>query len=397
MAWMDPVKQRAELIADVTERGLSVAEASRRRGVSRKTAYKWLGRFRDEGGEGLVDRSRAPHHRPNATSPEVVEALLDMKERYPSWGPDTIVSYLERNASEQKWPAVSTVSDLFSRHGLVKHRRRRPHLHPDTSPFSHVKQPNDTWCMDFKGWWRTGDGHRCDPLTITDADTRYLLRSQLVPRTTYQHVRAVVEATFREFGLPTAIRTDNGSPFATLTYQGLSRLSLWWLKLGIRHERIGPGQPQQNGRHERMHLTLKRAVPIKETLRQQQRALERFRREYNEERPHQALGNQPPSAVYRSSPRPLPSREPELVYAPDLRLIKVRPNGGISWKDKDLFLSEVLVGEYIAVVQIDERYQQIFVGPLAWARIDMQKNQLVGNAKSEVRRETKKLSPMSPE
>jgi transposase InsO family protein len=227
-----------------------------------------------------------------------------------SWGPRKLKRVLQRNAPQTLWPATSTIGALLAREGLVVRRKKRRRAPPYSEPFASADAANRVWCADFKGWFRTRDGARVDPLTITDAYSRYLLRCQQVAKTNGEQARGIFEAAFREYGLPQAIRTDNGAPFASRAVAGLSRLSVWWMKLGIVPERIAAGHPEQNGRHERMHRTLQQdtASPPEANLHAQQQAFQRFRREFNEERPHEALGMQTPGSIYTRSPRCYPAR-----------------------------------------------------------------------------------------
>ena len=245
-------------------------------------------------------------------------------------------------------------------------RQKRLRVPAYSQPLEHADEPNRVWCGDFKGWFRCTDGQRCDPLTTTDAHSRFLLRCQHVPKTDGVHVRSVFEAMFREYGLPEAIRTDNGSPFASRAPGGLSRLSMWWLRLGIRHERIEPGCPQQNGRHERMHQTLKQetAMPPRANLRRQQEAFRAFEQEYNYERPHEALENRTPADVYMRSPRSYPPRLPELEYPAGAHLRWVSQQGSVKWKCHRTFISEVLGRQAVGLIEVDDDLFEVYYGPL---------------------------------
>jgi len=240
---------------------------------------------------------------------------------------------LGRDNPAQRWPAASSIGQLLKREGLVQERRNKRRTSPSTEPLAHAQGPNQVWCADFKGWFHCQDGSRCDPLTITDAYSRYLLRCRAVAKTDGLHVRAVFETLFRECGLPQAIRTDNGPPFASVAPAGLSRLSMWWLKLGIRHERITPGCPQENGRHERMHRTLKAetAHPPEGNLARQQRRFQLFEREYNEVRPHEALDYRTPAELYVPSVRVFPARLPEPEYPVGAHLRRISQQGSLKW------------------------------------------------------------------
>jgi putative transposase len=242
------------------------------------------------------------------------------------------------------------VSNVLQRHGLSRQLRRRARATPTAQPLSPASQPNDLWCVDFKGWFRLGNGRRCDPLTLSDACSRYLLCCQgMIGATGWVSVQPLFERVFREYGLPRRIRSDNGAPFASVGLGGLSPLAVWWLRLGIDLERIWPGHPEQNGRHERLHRTLKEAITIERTLSLQQRVLDEFRRDYNEERPHEALGQQPPASVYVPSERDFPPRLPAVIYPDDWLVRSVRGSGQIKWRGQLLYASKSLAGQWIGL------------------------------------------------
>lgn len=340
--------------------------------ISRETGYVWLRRYRAMGLGGLVERSRAALRHQNQTAAEIEEMVLELREAHMSWGPRKLKRVLERDEPGRRWPAASTIGELLKREGLIISRRKRRRTAPYTEPLAHADGPNRVWCADFKGWFRTQDGSRVDPLTITDAHSRYLLKCQAVGKTDTTRVQAIFEAAFRAYGMPEAIRTDNGAPFASSAIAGLSRLAVWWMKLGIVPERIEAGHPEQNGRHERMHRTLKQEVaqPPAANWREQQRALERFRQEYNQVRPHEALGMQTPAAVYAASPRSFPARVPEPEYPDDMLVRQVKHQGQFRWKKQDVFLSEVLWGEPVGLLAEDERWYTIYFAGFPLARFD---------------------------
>ena len=298
MPWMEtsPVEQRERFIRDHRLDLYAMAELCARYGVSRKTGYKWLARFEAGGRSGLRDRSRALHHRPHRIPRDIAAVICAARRQHPSWGPAKLLAWLEPRHPGSQWPSVSTAGDLLARRGLVKKRRRRRHYqHPGVVPAT-TTQPNDLWTADFKGHFRTRDRLYCYPLTIADQHTRYLLACHGLLSTKGQGVRPIFDRLFREYGLPRAIRTDNGVPFATTGIHGLSRLNVWWLRLGIQHQRILPAHPAQNGAHERMHKTLKGEAcrPPQSCLVTQQRAFNIFRRLYNDERPRPwAVGRRP--------------------------------------------------------------------------------------------------------
>jgi transposase InsO family protein len=363
-----------------------MSELCRVFGVSRKTGYKWLQRYQKGGPAGLSDQSRAHRRHPLATSDELVSMIVETRGSHPTWGPRKLKAFLEKRHPECQWPAASTIGVILKQRGFTKPRRKRHRVPPYTQPFSAATAPNLTWCADYKGWFRTGDGHRCDPLTITDAYSRFLIRCKAVPNTRYKHARKVFESAFAEYGLPDAIRTDNGSPFASLALGGLSRLSVWWLKLGIRPERIEQGRPEQNGRHERFHLTLKQetAQPPKGTLRSQQKAFDVFIDEYNYERPHEALGNDTPGQNYQPSTKPYPRRLPEVEYGDEFVVRRVHTKGEIKWRGSKLFVSEVLIRETVGLRQVSDRYWQLCFGPLPIAWLDDHEYRIVRSIPSEM-------------
>jgi transposase InsO family protein len=368
MPWKEQtaVDERKAFIAAWKRQEMSFSLLCRGFGVSRPTGYKWLERFTGSGEAGLQDESHAPIHQPRAMPAALRNSILDLRTRHPTWGPKKLKARLETDYPDLAWPARSTMAELLRREGLAQPRaaRRRTLVHEE--PLAHAEAPNDVWCADFKGWFLTGNGQRCDPLTITDAYSRYLLRCRSVPKTDGPHVRQIFEAAFREFGLPRAIRTDNGPPFASTGLAALSRLSIWWIRLGITPERILPGRPEQNGRHERFHETLKAetASPPKADLSRQQRRFADFQAEYNHVRPHEALGLRTPDRFYRRSARRFPARLPELAYPFQCWMRRVSAAGHISWKGRQVHLSVILEDQDVALRPLDDGLFEIFFGPL---------------------------------
>ena len=374
MPWQEtcPVEERLRFVHEFHRLDLPMAQLCRDFGISRKTGYKWLARFEERGRGGLDDRSHAADAHPNATTPKAVEFILSLRRKFPHWGPKKLRRVLTMKAPAEPCPAASTIGEILRRHGLSKPQRRVKRTPLWTSPLTHATEPNSLWCIDFKGWFRTRNGVRCDPLTMSDAFSRYVLCSDVVRQPDERHVRPRMEAVFREYGLPLAIRSDNGPPFASRAAGGLSRLSAWWVRLGIRPERIEPGRPEQNGRHERMHRTLKAetASPPAANHPAQQRAFDRFRETFNEERPHEALGQQTPASVYRPSPRSYPECLPELVYPNNHELRRVRTDGTIQWTGENVYVSEVLVGETVGLEPLDDRYWRLHFGPVCLGYVD---------------------------
>ena len=288
MPWKETrvLNERMRFIMDWESEEDSMAELCRQYGISRKTAYKWLLRWQAQGPRGLEDRSRAPKTHPHRVTAERVARILQLRDRY-RWGPKKILVLLKREDPTIDGPALSTLEQILKDHGRIVPRKKRRRVPPQSRPLAHATAVNTLWCVDFKGQFFTRDGACCYPLTITDAHSRFLLRCQGLEQTGYEAARPIFEWAFREYGLPQGIRSDNGAPFASRGVAGLSRLSLWWIKLGIVPERIKPGHPQQNGRHERMHLTLKQqtAMPPAGTFRKQQQRFDAFRQEFNHLRP----------------------------------------------------------------------------------------------------------------
>ena len=364
MPWKvsDSMDQRIRMIVDYDSGDYTIAELGRMYNVSRPTVYKWLGRHRAEGVGGLGDRSRAPRHHPHAVPAEIIEAVVAYRTLHPTFGPKKILARLQTEHPQTEWPARSTIAAILRRHGLVADGRRRRRTPPYTQPFANCDGPNAVWCLDHMGWFLTGDGAKCEPLTLTDAFSRYLFRCQVVANKGLAPTQAVLTAVFREHGLPDAIRSDNGSPFASRGIGGLSRLSVWLIRLGITPERIEPGRPDQNGRHERMHRTVQQATarPAQQTLRRQQCAFDTFRREYNHERPHEGLGMATPAAVYRPSSRPFPRRLPAMEYPSGLVTRMMQSRGEFHWRGERVFLGEALSGQRIGLERISDEHWLVY-------------------------------------
>jgi len=349
--------ERLRFVRDVLSDRFSMSELCARYGVSRRVGYKWLARYDTEGRPGLHDRSRAPHHCPHQTPSGVVALLVAERTAHPYWGARKLLTVLaERHPRIRRWPAPSTVADLLARRGLVQHRRRRRAPdHPGVVRPT-TAAPNDLWTADFKGQFRTGDGASCYPLTIADQHTRFLLTCRGLLSTQTVTARPVFERTFREYGLPIAIRTDNGVPFATQAIHGLSFLNVWWMRLGIVHQRIRPGCPQENGAHERMHRTLKRQAikPVRGSCAAQQRNFDAFRHEYNVERPHERLHQRPPASQYRPSPRPYPERIPTPEYPGHFLVKRITTGGTFRFRHRLVYLASPLVHQQIGLEETDD-------------------------------------------
>jgi transposase InsO family protein len=365
---------------DFLEDSYSMTELCEHYNISRKTAYKWLDRYSTGGIEAMCDRSRAPHNHPNEISGQMKDAILFIKRRFPKWGAPKIRARLEReNPRWSPYPAISTIGLFLRRQGLTCPRKRRRKATPTELPLTNGHKCNQVWCADFKGHFKTSDGSRCNPLTISDHASRYLLCCRHVERMNYGLVKMRFERVFRQYGLPEVIRTDNGTPFSSRGLGGLSRLSYWWIRLGIYPERIEPGQPQQNGRHERMHKTLKShtANPPAKNIIAQQNRFNIFRNEYNNQRPHEALQMKTPSDCYSGSIRSFPSRLPQVNYPDHMQVKRVQIHGGIWYKNNYIFITESLYGEYIGIEQIAEDISQIWYCNYLLGRIDHRKWQVV--------------------
>lgn len=382
MPWKEtePMKERVCFVAEVEEGRFNMSELSERYGVSRKTGYKWWGRYQEEGMAGLQDRSRAPHHSPQRTPEEVAEAIVEARRKHPRWGARTLLAWLKRRHPEVKWPVGSTAQEILKREGLIEPRRRRRGRACGSKPVLEVGEPHEVLTADFKGEFRTQNGYYCYPLTVADYLSRYLLACRAFASTAGGPVKKVFVQIFREYGLPRAILTDNGTPFASTGLRGLSRLSVWWIRLGIDPVLIQPGHPEQNGRHERMHRTLKEHTtrPPAANRAAQQKSFDRFRAEYNQERPHQALQDRTPLEVYRPSERPYPKRLPRLEYPGYFEVRRVGSNGCIRWRCQPLFLSHVLRGQDVALNEIEEGIWSLCFGPVLLGRYDERQQRLYG-------------------
>jgi transposase InsO family protein len=374
MPWREicSMDEKMRLMAALAAEEESVSELCEDFGISRKTAYKWWRRYLEFGPEGLKERSHAPQVVPWAISEAQAEAISGLRRAHPSWGPRKLRAKLGQCGPGQSWPAPSTIGELLRRQQLSQPRKRRKSARPSPLPLRTALAPNDIWCTDFKGPFHTGDGVRCDPFTLTDAYSRYLLSVKAVDKAGYADCRSELERVFREYGLPRAIRSDNGPPFASVGVTGLSRLAVWWLKLGIMPERIAPGRPEQNGRHERMHKTLKAecASPPQANRGAQQRRFDQFRQEFNHQRPHEALGQTTPATHYTPSPRSYPARLEDPEYPADYQPRRVRHTGEIKWQGEFVFLSEPLANEVVGVVETDDGDAEVYFGPMMLGRID---------------------------
>lgn len=358
MPWKDQrvMNQRAEFVFHVTAVGLSVAEACRQAGISRKTGYKWIKRYRQGGVAALEDASSAPHRQPHKTDESVERYVVELRRKYPTWGARKLRALLLLQHPGRHWPAASTIHDMLCRNGLVEKRKRCRTSSPHSAPLAHATGANEVWSIDYKGQFQLRSGAYCYPLTITDNYSRMLLGCFALRGTRHEPAKDCLTRVFNQYGLPRVMRSDNGVPFATTGVRSISRLSAWWCQLGITPERIEPGKPQQNGRHERMHLTLKQETtrPASGTFEDQQKRFDAFQKLFNEVRPHEALGQTPPAQHFRSSPRKMPNELSPIDYPLCDKSKRVRPNGTIRLAYGEVFVGESLRGQYVGLVELDD-------------------------------------------
>jgi transposase InsO family protein len=357
MPWraVDVMELREDFAVKVVRHGVDMAEACRQFGISRPTGYKWLRRYEADGRAGLIDRSRAPRRIPHKTAKDIEGHVVWMRERYPTWGPKKIRALLLRQAPDVDWPAPSTIGEILERRGLIAPKQMRRRVVPSSQPLRHAVAPNDVWSIDFKGQFMLRNGVLCYPLTVTDNASRMLLECNALPSTRTDLVKPRMIKLFEQFGLPTAIRSDNGAPFASSGVLGLSELSAWWLSLGISHERIEVGHPEQNGRHERMHLTLKQetARPGADDMASQQARFAQFIERFNHIRPHEALGQRPPASVYSASTR----RYPQDVRPPDYSACdlvrKIHKSGELRWRKVPVYVGMALGEHTVGLTEME--------------------------------------------
>ena len=366
MPWTEvrPMDAKVMFIADYLRNTHSFSGLCRIHGISRKTGYKWVKRYAASGFDGLSDCSRRPHCFPNRIPYQIRKRIINLREGYKHWGAKKIREVLSERHPDWDIPSETSVYNIIKAEGLISSRKRRRRVAQLPRLLSKVKQPNELWTADFKGQFLTGEGRWCYPLTIMDHASRYLLTCDILSGTKYKETRASFERAFQRYGLPERIRTDNGVPFASISVGGLSRLSIWWISLGIIPERIEPGKPQQNGRHERMHRTLKKetASPPAKSVAAQQRRFDEFRSRYNEVRPHEGIGMIPPKDVYRCSDRSLQARPKKLAYPGHYDIALVNHNGCIWLHNKTVYLGYLLRGQHVGLEEVDENVWNVYLG-----------------------------------
>ena len=373
MPWkeLSPMNQKTQFVSEYLRDSLSFTDLCQRYHISRKTGYKWIARYEAEGHSGLADRSRRPHSSPEQTPEAIRSAIIEARRRHPSWGAKKLLKLLQRKEPLSAWPSRWTICEILKREGLVRQKTRRRKVGHPGKPTSIATAPNQLWCVDFKGEFKTRDGRYCYPLTVTDSYSRYLLGCQGLLSTETLGAKEVFTHLFKKYGLPKAIRSDNGTPFASTALGRLSQLSVWWIRLGIRPELIEPGHPQQNGQHERMHRTLKAETtrPPEANLAKQQRVFNRFRQEYNEVRPHEGIGLKTPETLYETSPLLLPKEVPELVYPAHFETRLVSKNSGIRWNSQWVAVSQTCAGLHVGLEQVDHGLWDVYLGPVKLGRL----------------------------
>jgi len=374
-----PMDQKVKLIGDWLDKNYSIKELSNKYGVSRKTIYKWLKRYEDEGIAGLEDKSRASHNHPNLTNSDIVNRIVEYKLKHKTWGPKKIINNLKILYPKEEWPSVSTTGDWLKKNDLVNEKKLRKHVHQYQDHFVDCTKPNDVWSADYKGQFYTKDKKVCYPLTVTDNFSRFLIACDGLEGPRYLETRACFERIFREYGLPLAIRTDNGTPFSGMAVGGLSRLAIWWIQLGIIPERIIPGKPQQNGRHERMHRTLKCDTlnPAGFNIADQQKKFDFFRVEYNIERPHESIGMKKPGELFEKSNRSYPDSIKPIEYPEGFEVRIVKHGGEISFGNDQYFISELLCGDKVGLKEIEDGLWQMNYGLHKLGHIDLQRKKIL--------------------
>ncbi len=359
-------EERLYLVKSFITKQATMVDLCNECGVTPKTGYKWVNRFKEKGKEGLSDLSRAPNKPKKIYNDDQTQTILELKSKKPIYGPKKLLPILEKTYPELKWPGKTRLYEILKEHGMVSPRKFRRRV-PRTHPLENVNESNDTWCADFKGWFKTEDQVKVEPLTITDGYSRFIIRCLHLERKRAEDVWKVFTEAFHEYGLPLRIRTDNGPPFATVGAGRLSLLSVNLIKAGITPEWINPGHPEENGRHERFHKTLKEAVanPPASTFSEQLQRLHAFIEEYNFDRPHEALNQESPGNYYQPSPRIWDGKLHSPEYDPNKFVIrKVCPNGCIFWKRNSCYISQIISGEYVGLEEVDDNCFRVFYGPV---------------------------------
>lgn len=380
MAWgkVNLKEQKELFIQSYFENKFTLSDLCRQFDISRPTAYKWVERFKLNGPEGLKEHSKEPFHSPNKIPSWKEEEILKIKYSWPNWGPNKVLGHLLNKRTDVDWPSKTSIENIFKKHGLVKKRKLRKRFAAAENPLVECNSSNDIWCFDFKGWWITNDKQKCEPFTLMDAYSRYLICCQNMFIKDSVHVWAIMERLFKEHGLPLRVRSDNGPPFATFGAGRLSKLSIKLIKSGVMPEWIEPGEPQQNGRHERMHLTLKNeAVDLSVDLKTQIKKLNEFTEYYNHERPHEALNHKCPGDIYQQSSRYWDGKLRSPEYSNDYQIRKVKSCGKMSWKMGEVYVGRAFEGEPIGIKleegNLKAYYGHIFLGNVKDGALDFER------------------------
>jgi transposase InsO family protein len=381
MPWKVPNKMdlKSELIQDWNNGYSSKTDLSQKYGISRPTVYKWLALYEKLGADGLKEQSRAPKACPHRTPESTISLLIQEKLRNLKRGPRKVRAQLKRKLPEVKFPSISTVAYWFKKAGLIEKRKKRLHVPPYTQPFTKCYEPNDVWSIDYKGQFYMLNKRVCYPLTVTDNCSRYILGCDALPGPRYIPTRNCLKEIFREYGLPLAIRFDNGTPFAGRCIGGLSRLMIWFILLGIIPERITKGCPQENGRHERMHRTMKSDAldPVARNIKEQQKAFVIYRNDFNDYRPHEALNDLTPSDCYKKSNRPFIAKPQLPDYGQDYLVRHIRHTGEMKFKGRTFYISDLLAGMPIALKEIADGLWQIQFSFYILGSVDLRKNKII--------------------
>jgi len=370
-------EQRQRFLEDYRLNYYSITDLAERFTISRKTAHKWIDRFEKHGQEGFDEHSRRPHSCPWLTDTAIVEELVSLRKAHTNWGPAKLLDLMRQRHPDADLPVVSTAARILARRGLVRPRRRYRRAHPGC-PKTTPQGPNDIWAADYKGQFRLKNGQYCFPLTVSDLASRYVLGVDAHPAISLERTLEHFRRLFQTFGLPDRIRTDNGSPFASSALARLSHLSAWFIKLGIYPELIEPGQPQQNGVHERMHRTLKQdaTIPPASSLRAQQQKFDRFRKEFNQVRPHESLGMKRPAQVYQPSTRSMPTRSEPYDYPGHYLVRRVSRCGTIRVLRNQVFVSQTLNEDYVGLEEVDDGVYDLFFCFYHIGRYELQGNKI---------------------
>ncbi len=385
MPWRrtEPMDERVHFISDYLKAKYEVSALCESYGISRKTGYKWIKRYKEHGVDGLKEVSRRPHNSPYGTPVAVKKEIIELRKRY-GWGPKKLLSIMGRKHPNRYLPGRSTVCDILKLEGLIKKRRARRTIPPMQRPFAPIDHPNAVWSADFKGQFRINNGRYCYPLTVTDSYSRYLLECRALTGTGLESAKKVFNNLFKKYGIPERIRTDNGGPFASVSASGLSQLSLWWVQLGIYPERIDAGKPYQNGRHERMHRDLKAKTvkPPASSIKAQQKRFDNFSKEYNEVRPHEALNFKTPSSLYRPSNRSMPKSVVSFQYPEHYEVRHVQHNGMIYWRNSLVYAGYLLKDQHLGLQEIDNGIWDVYLGTFLLGRLFDDKMKIDFNRKN---------------